>query len=69
MSVSIIKPKWNADVEAYIATINGKKYIVDLDFSPSGYKKKNSSKSKGKTRIRSNNTGAIKTFITRSVLQ
>ncbi|MFA6342161.1 MAG: hypothetical protein WCX75_04820 [Fibrobacteraceae bacterium] len=64
MSVSIIKPKWNADVEAYIATINGKKYIVDLDFSPSGYKKKNSSKSKGKTRIRSNNTGAIKTFIT-----
>lgn len=64
MSVSIIKPKWNADVEAYIATIDGKKYIVDLDSSGMGSKKIISPKSKGKTRVRSNNTAAIKSFIT-----
>jgi len=31
MSISIIKPKWNAEIEAYIATIDGKKFIIDID--------------------------------------
>jgi hypothetical protein len=66
MSVSIIKPKWNADIEAFIATIDGKKYIVDIDTSIINIPAVKSvfSKSKGKSRFRSNNTEAIKAYIT-----
>ena len=31
MSIQIIKPRWNNEIEAYIVTIDGQKYILDIE--------------------------------------
>ena len=62
MSISIIKPKWNAEIEAYIATIDGKKYILDID-KPQEITHKASKVTKGKKAAIPKDTDAVKDLI------